>query len=155
MGLSVMVQFGPTVKCQHLHLFAWGFLWPPEPALPGTHSKVECWETKAPGEYPASMCDGCDGTRAPVSGWDSLTTAGLTPATQSTTLLRDGYFPSRLLSLPPYKCCDCVPNKPPPLESLSEGLLLEEPKLRQLAEVPRWKRFRTKTHDVMPFRHSF
>ena len=25
------------------------FFWPPEPALPGTHSKVEHWETKGPG----------------------------------------------------------------------------------------------------------
>ena len=45
---------------------------------------------------------------------------------------------------------DHLPNKPLPLKSLSAGLLLEEPKLRQIAKALSWKQFRTKKHNMKP-----
>ena len=71
------------------------------------------------------------------------------PDAQSTNLLHGDVCPPVSLPYSPNNISwDHLPKKSLPLESLSEGVLLEKPKLRQIANALSRKLFRTKEHYV-------
>lgn len=141
--LTLTAQFSPAASCQHLHLITWRVL--PVSRACSTSERGR-WSA---GKYsPPTPSKGIY-TPAPQSlaglVWPLRPQQVKAPDAQSANLFHDGCFPSDSSNNVAW---DHLPNKSLPFEFLSDYLLQEKLKLRQIAKALSGNQFRTKKHNV-------